>query len=344
MKILIIRFSSMGDIVQAMSVISALLSRYPDATIEWVTKQEFTGLLELDVRVKKIWSLDRKKGFLGLIQLAWQIRKSDHQEGYNVIYDAHQNLRTLVLKWVLRPFWFILPRRVFTRSKERLRRLFLFFFKVNLFPKPFRGMISYLAPLRALGAPVDYILKGQWSFTQNLRERVQSLLPKNKHIALAPSAAWAMKRWPTEHWKKLIELLPEQQFVLLGGPQDNFLADIALAAPERVLNLAGKLSLAESAYAITCCELLISADTGMIHMADLLGHPGISLMGPTAFGFCSGQTIRTLEVALPCRPCTKDGRGKCHREIYQECMTAITPEVVARAIKQSKLESFNMNI
>ena len=70
MKILIIRFSSMSDIVQAMSVISAILQRYPAAKIEWVTKQEFKGLLSLDSRINKIWSLDRKQGLLGLIRLA----------------------------------------------------------------------------------------------------------------------------------------------------------------------------------------------------------------------------------------------------------------------------------
>ncbi len=338
MKILIIRFSSMGDIVQAMSVISAILQRYPAAKIEWVTKQEFKGLLSLDSRINKIWSLDRKQGLLGLIRLAIQIRKSDQIEPYDVIYDAHQNLRSLVLKWTLRPFWFVVPRGVITRSKQRLRRVYLFLFKINLFPKPFRGMISYLEPLRSLNISVDHILKGQWDFNQNTRDRVDSLLPKINHLALAPSAAWEMKRWPVEHWRNLVALLPDLNFVLLGGPQDDFLASIAQIAPERVLNLAGKLSLEESAYAISCSKLLISADTGMIHIADLLGHPGISLMGPTAFGYCSGSSIKTLEVALPCRPCTKDGRGKCQRTIYQECMTAITPEAVAQAILDRRIK------
>ncbi|MBI2518925.1 MAG: glycosyltransferase family 9 protein [Bdellovibrio sp.] len=326
----------MGDIVQAMAVISAILHRYPGATIDWVSKQEFCGLLELDKRINQIWQLDRKQGFPGLLRLAFQIKKGQQESPYDVIYDAHQNMRSLVLKWILRPFWFAFPRGVYTRSKERVRRMCLFFLRLNFFPKPFRGMLSYLRPLRSLGLPVDHILKGQWNFPQSTRDRVQSLLPKTNHIALAPSAAWAMKRWPVEHWRNLVGLLPNQHFVLLGGPQDNFLANITQAAPERVLNLAGKLSLAESAYAITCSELLVSADTGMIHMADLLGHPGISLMGPTAFGFCSGSSIKTLEVAFPCRPCTKDGRGKCRRKIYQECMTAITPEVLALAIREMK--------
>ncbi len=337
-KILIIRFSSMGDIVQAMSVVSSILAKYPNAKIEWVTKQEFVGLVALDRRIQKIWSLDRKTGLLGLIRLGRQIRHEDHLESYSIIYDAHQNLRSLVLKWLVCPFWFLVRRGVVSRSKERIKRLLLFSFKVNLFPKPFRGMLSYLRPLTPFQIDSSRILKGVWNFTPETINHVQARLPKTPFVALAPSAAWAMKRWPVEYWSKLVLLAPGQSFILLGGPQDHFLGDIVLAASDRVVNLAGQLSLSESAYAISCSELLISADTGMIHMADLLGHPGISLMGPTAFGFCSGDNIKTLEVNLPCRPCTKDGRGRCQRAIYQECMVAIKPETVVEAMQTIKQE------
>jgi heptosyltransferase-2 len=96
--------------------------------------------------------------------------------------------------------------------------------------------------------------------------------------------------------------------------------------------MAGKLSLMESMGIVKKSNLVISADTGIIHVADLIGTPGISLIGPTAFGFPTGAHIKTLEVDLPCRPCTKDGRGNCSQKVYQKCMVDITPEMVVKNI------------
>ena len=139
-----------------------------------------------------------------------------------------------------------------------------------------------------------------------------------------------MKRWPIPHWEKLIAIMPNQQFIILGGKDDLFCEDLKMIAPDRVQNLAGKLSLVESCALIKNSKLVISADTGLLHVADVLGVKALSLMGPTAFGFTTGTQIKTLEVALPCRPCTKDGRGTCSQEVYQKCMVDITPEWVAK--------------
>jgi len=85
---------------------------------------------------------------------------------------------------------------------------------------------------------------------------------------------------------------------------------------------------------LTKSELIISADTGLLHVADVLGVKGISLMGPTAFGFTTSNFIRTLEIDMPCRPCTKDGRGHCTQPIYQACMVNIAPTIVANEVRQ----------
>lgn len=143
-------------------------------------------------------------------------------------------------------------------------------------------------------------------------------------IILVPSAAWEMKRWPVAHWEKLVELLSDKKFIILGGKEDFQLSEeIAEIDRQRVQNLAGKLSLVESCYIISKSLLVISADTGLLHVTDVLGVKGLSLMGPTAFGFTAGPGIKTLEVNLPCRPCTKDGSGKCSQAIWQQCMVEI---------------------
>jgi ADP-heptose:LPS heptosyltransferase len=143
-----------------------------------------------------------------------------------------------------------------------------------------------------------------------------------------------MKRWPLDHWRELIRLLPECGFVLLGGPEDSFLGALAEVAPDRTLNLAGQLSLAESSALLRHVDLVIANDTGLMHVADQMEVPTLALIGPTAFGYPSHTSSRTLEVDLPCKPCSKDGRGKCVNSLYQRCMIEITPESVATAAKE----------
>lgn len=323
-KVLIIRFSSFGDIVQCSSVVELIRQKFPDAKIDWVTRSDFDYLVKLNHDINHVWSFNKKAGFKGLIELGFKLRK----ESYDCVYDAHNNLRSSVLSFILRstfpsPYWV-------TRSKDRLKRILLFTFRINLFPKPFKGIHSYEAPLIKWGiTPHTDPKLVTWDFNPQALEKVSPYIQGKKSIVLVPSAAWEMKRWPLDHWKKLIQVMPEADFVVLGGKEDHFCEDLKKVAPERVENLAGKLSLVESCALISRSELVISADTGLLHVADVLGIKALSLMGPTAFGFTTGPQIKTLEIDLPCRPCTKDGRGSCSQQVYQRCMVEITPEKVA---------------
>lgn len=316
-KILIIRFSSFGDIVQAMSVLRPLKTRSTDSDIHWLTRSEFSNLVTLSPYVDRVISFDKKSGLLGLIKLGFQLRS----EGYELIYDAHRNTRSAILRWIF------LGIHIVSRPKSRWKRILLFTFRINKFPWPFRGMKSYLEPLRL----PDSELHQQWSFSSEVTTKVDQLVGEN-FVCLAPSAAWEMKRWPLSHWKELINLKSETRFVVLGGPADTFCEELVQVAPERVSNLAGKLSLIESCYAVSKANALVSADTGLIHVADILGVKGLSLVGPTAFGFPTNSNIETLEVDLPCRPCSKDGRGGCSQEVWQKCMVDIRPEAVSSKI------------
>jgi ADP-heptose:LPS heptosyltransferase len=324
-KVLIIRFSSFGDIVQCSSVVELIRQKYPDATIDWVTRSDFDYLVKLNHHVSKVWSFDKKLGFSGLLKLGKSLKK----ENYDFIYDAHNNLRSMVLSFILRSRLMHRPLWV-SRSKDRFKRILLFTFRINTFPKPFKGIHSFCAPLSRIGISLNNDEKlVTWDFSTQAKDKTTPFIKNKKTIVLVPSAAWEMKRWPLPLWKKLIELMPENHFVVLGGKEDHFCEELKAVAPNRVENLAGKLSLVESCSLLEDSALVISADTGLLHVADVLGVKALSLMGPTAFGFTTGKQILTLEVNLPCRPCTKDGRGSCSQEVYQRCMVEITPERVA---------------
>jgi ADP-heptose:LPS heptosyltransferase len=158
------------------------------------------------------------------------------------------------------------------------------------------------------------------------------------YVALAPSAAYFLKRWPVSHFKQLILNMPDINFVLLGGPEDRFIEELQKVAPERTLNTAGKASLTVSSALIKKSRVLISNDTGLLHVGEQLGKPVIALMGPAPFGFPSRPSTEIMELDLVCRPCSKHGQGPCINKTYHQCLVDITPEQVTQALR-AKLES-----
>ena len=327
-NILIIRFSSFGDIVQTSVVTKKLKEKYKNSKITWLTKKEFSELVDLSPHVDEVISFNKRDGLTGLIKLSQNLRRRD----FDLIYDAHSNLRSLILKLLVKPFNF--KTKIITRSKERIKRFFLFKLGINYFDNPFRGMLSFLSPLKPLGISDENLIQ-HWNFDdKELNKKLISLFPKfcEPFVILAPSANWKMKRWPEDKWRQLIAKLNNIPIVLIGGPSDLFIGELIPEGVTNCINMAGKLSLKESCFLVSKANCVVSADSGMIHVADILGVRGLSLMGPTAFGFPTNRNIKTIEIDLPCRPCTKDGRGKCSRQIYQECLEKINPDQVKNEI------------
>jgi len=326
-KFLIIRFSSIGDIIQCMSIIGGIKKKFPDAEIHWITRKDMGSFLAMDPRIDHIWAFDKQKGLKGLWRMAGKLR----QEHFDYIYDAHSNIRSNILRLRLRPLG--LHRSCFAlRSKNRWKRFLLFHFGINRFPWPFRGMVSYRQPLAKWGIRDFNQPAPNWQFPTDYVAKLDHYLQPTT-ITLVPSANWPKKRWPVTHWQELIRQLPNHHFLILAGPQDYFCEEIKNTAPERVTNLAGRTSLLESCYLIYRSNMVISADTGFLHAADLFGKRTLALMGPTAFGFPTGSHCDILEVELPCRPCSKDGSGKCSQPVFQRCMVDLTVKTVADKIK-----------
>ena len=324
-KILVIRFSSFGDIVQSMSINGVIKQKHRNCEIYWLTKDNFKELVECDSLVSKVVGL---KNFKNIFAISRWIK----HENFDLVYDAHNSLRSKVLFFL----YLISNNKTewLTRSKKRFLRFLLFKFKINLFPKPYIGQLSYISPLRKFQfgkVPV----KSKWAFSKETVDRVSKYVGDSQFVVFAPSAAWEMKRWPVHYWSKLIESTLDEfkdiKVVLVGGPSDVFIN--SLVTNKNVINLSGRLSLVESSY-LSCNALVtVSADTGIIHVVDSHQAGGILLNGPTAFGKTYSTSISIMEAGLYCQPCTKDGRGKCQREVYQMCMVEITPEKVFAELK-----------
>lgn len=330
MKLLILRFSSIGDVLQCLSVAGAFGRDFPQAEVHWVTRDDLKPLIETHPQVKVVWSIRKGEGLKELRKLAKALRA----QNFTHIYDAHNNLRSRLLCWLIwGPFQWrarIQGRKFLRRKIPRFKRFLLFRFRKNLFRQPFSGQRDLLEPLKIWGMPETAPPPPQLFIPPQARQEVVSKVPFDSYISLAPSAAYPLKRWPLKYWKELIERKPEWNFVVLGGPQDEFLGELVKVAPERVLNLAGRLSLVESAAVVERSRLLISNDTGVLHMAEQLGKKCIALMGPAPFGFPSREKTLILEKDLYCRPCSKHGQGPCVNPHFHKCLVDILPSTVAQ--------------
>lgn len=326
-KVLLIRFSSFGDVTQALSLPTKLKTQFENCEVHWVTREDYKSLLENHPSIDQIWLFNRKKGFSGLLKLAWDLRK----QNFTHVYDAHNNLRSFVIYTL--STWMKFNKKI-RRPIYRWRRLLLFKFRINRFQMPFSGQRDLIQPLAPWGIS-DELPKAPQIFLETTSEsaalkKIENL--KRPYFTLAPSAAYHLKRWPKDYWKELIQLLPSYHFVLLGGPDDRFLTDILAVAPDRCVNLAGVLDYKANAAIIKNSSALISNDTGLMHIAEQLGHPCVALLGPAPFGFPSRPSTLKMELPLACRPCSKHGQGPCVNTNHHQCLVDIKPQTVANEL------------
>ena len=330
MKILIIRFSSIGDLTQALSIPGFLMEADPKTEVHFATRQDLATLAQNNPHIAKVWELNKDSGIRGLFQLIQRLR----QENFTHVYDAHNNLRSFLIRLFLIRLFLRSPKKL-VRPMYRLKRFLLLNFHINLFEKPFSGQRDLIKPLEKWNyhfklPPTPQIFLDKKSLTE--AAEILSLHSLQIFYVLVPSAAYELKRWPVSHWQKLIEMNPDKKFVVLAGKNDLFTAHLNTFT--NVVNLTGKTTLLQSAAVISKAAAVVSNDTGLLHIAEQLGRPAIALMGPAPFGFPSRPLTVILEKNLKCRPCSKHGQGPCTNPVFQDCLRSISPELVSERLQQ----------
>lgn len=331
-KFLLLRFSSFGDVTQCLSVPTKLAEKFPDSEIHWAIREDLASLLAHHPHIHKIWALPRQSGGRELLALAQTLR----EQNFTHIYDAHNSTRSLFISLYLKLFNFKID--LLRKSQKRWKRFLLFKLRKNTYRMPRSGQRDLLEPLVKWGITETLPAAPQLFLETEEIEEVKKILPSHPFVALAPSAAFPLKRWPVEYWKELIRISGDQKFVLLGGPEDTFIHEIQSVAPDRVVNLAGRTNLRQTSAVVKLSEMLIVNDTGVLHTAEQQGHPTIALMGPAPFGFPSRPSTLILERNLPCRPCSKHGQGPCINSNFHECLRDIKPQEVYQRM-QEKMKS-----
>lgn len=318
MKILIIRFSSIGDLTQSLSIPSFIKSYVSQAEIHFVTRDDLSEIVQHHPAVHKTWTLNRKEGFKGLLKLIRELRK----ENFTHIYDAHNNLRSFFIRN------FVPAKHKLIRPMMRLKRFLLLNFHVNLFEKPFSGQRDLIKPLEKWNMPFQLPPTPQLFLTTEKKQNALQLICEKNYICLVPSAAFELKRWPINYWDELIKLNPTKKFVVLAGKDDHFTN--LLDKNSNIINMTGKTDLLTSAAIIENAQMTVTNDTGLLHFAEQLGKPTIALMGPAPFGFPSRPKTVILERNLKCRPCSKHGQGPCTNSNFQECLRSFSPNEVSQ--------------
>ncbi len=352
MRVLIVRFSSFGDIFQALEAAKHLNKSGQTEYVDWLVRDDFAELLQNQEFIRDVHAFRRSSTAFSLIALTWNIAAN-----YDHVYDAHSNLRSFIVRMVIRARWLIervlnplSPNRsMITRSKERIRRFLFFKYRMSTLPIPYRGAESFLRPLRRWLPNLEFVFTDTGWKAPSLGEDAQAFKKWRSEksnsplIALAPSAAWPNKRWPIERWRVFVEqwlvVSPDSRFLLLGGPDDHFLNEIEKEfGAAKVFNAVGRTTLLQSSILLSESNAIVANDTGLLHVADRLQLPSVAIIGPTAFGYTTSPVSRVAEVPranLACKPCSKDGRDPCTNAVHLKCLVDVTPEQVVRELREA---------
>lgn len=336
MHILMIRFSSMGDVVLQTATVNWLRALYGhNLRLSFVTSQEFSSLIEGHPGINHVLTFNRRGGE-NWSQFIRKVETLDKSHPIDLILDLHGTLRSFRLRM---NFWTTPSLAVDKRRWER-------FFLTKLKGTWAKRLVS--ERIFGLENQVERIIKDLEHLFQDTRgvrrtrefvhgphEEMTNLaqLPHfqidGDYIVLAPSASFISKRWPIESFVSVAKMLLEKyslKIVILAGPEDKFCEAFDLVSSERLLNLQGKTSLKESMSIISRAKVCIGNDSGMNHIAEAYGVPCLTIFGPTdpRFGFAPhASSSRYLSKELWCKPCSTTGSKACFRDkLY--CMEKIS--------------------
>ncbi|MGD9898300.1 MAG: glycosyltransferase family 9 protein [Calditrichaceae bacterium] len=330
-KILIIRLSSIGDVLLTTPFIRQTRIKFPTARIDFAVKKEFEDLIRYNPHINDVYTFDKYNKNKELKSLQKQFKAVD----YNYIFDLHNNFRS---KFLLKAGTNAQKAHI---RKDKLKRALLVYTKINLYSEVKPIPLRYLDVGKI--AEIENDFQGLEIFWKNeIEEKVDRIL-KEKGVAgdsvvIAPGAGFFTKQWPMEYFKELTGLFVEKRdenIIILGGKNEIGRFD-SLEISEKVINLTGKLSLLESAAVLSRSRAVVSNDSGLMHMASAVKTPVVAIFGSTVkeLGFFPyrSNSIIIENRNLKCRPCSHIGRKKCPRGHFK-CMRDIKPELVFKNVQ-----------
>jgi ADP-heptose:LPS heptosyltransferase len=326
MRLLFIRFSSIGDIVLTTPAVRCAKQQIPGVEIHFITKLAMKDLVDANPYIDQCHYLDG--------DIAETIG-SLKQISFDYIIDLHHNIRSWKIKNAL-------GVTSFSYKKLSIRKLFLAKLHINLLPKT-HVCDRYVDTLKHLGVANDG--KGLDYFFPINNKFTAAFLPTSHRagfIAFVIGASYANKKMPVVKWIQLAKQL-NRPIVLVGGKED--IADaqiITQSNTSSIYNACGKYNLQESASIIQMANVVVSHDTGFLHVAAALKKPTITIWGATSPAlqfeayYPNNSSIHHYNSIVPhlsCQPCSKQGDNHCPQGHFA-CMQLQDVDVIASKVSE----------
>lgn len=331
-KVLIIRLSSLGDVILASSVLGL---REPGESVDWLTSQEYASLFQKHPAIHQVLVFDRKTKLRGWIRQCRQIFNSD----YDQIVDLHSSLRTRILKFLLM-YWSLQEQRTVKKTKlidlkKHKWKYFGYFVFKRFWPRGLRPLPYWTEVCRVWKSGEGLLTPPNMSHL--LSESRFSVSSPRPYYCVMPSARWISKEWSVQKFVEVISRLPFLP-VILGTAGDRKSLELVSELKKRqmdYISCVGTLTLPDVANYLSGAKFYLGSDTGLAHLAESVGTPAYVLFGPTVPDLGYGPWhpgSMSLKSGIWCQPCGKDGRF-CHRVFRRyECFEKLRSNDVEQAI------------
>lgn len=330
-RILVIRLSSLGDILLTTPMLESLREAFPLARIDFCTKEQFSHLLKLDPGIHKVIKAKNQMSFSDLRDLRQLLKLSN----YNLIIDAHNNLRSIYLRMFQ-------GAKVLVFRKYSFRKFLLVNLKINLMKhlppitERYRRIVTRVSGLEfktKTPKPVVYTNETSQKAVDNM---IASLGLNNgtKLVCIAAASHHFTKTYPAEYYAEVIRKFDSAHtaFFMTGIGKDSVnIKKIKELSGSNVYDLCNKLEIEDLVALMKRCSLVLCGDTGPMHIAEALEIPIVMMAGSSVreFGFYpqSENAVVLENNSLSCRPCSHIGRSSCPKGHFK-CMMELTPEMV----------------
>ncbi|PID30477.1 MAG: hypothetical protein CR982_01085 [Candidatus Cloacimonadota bacterium] len=320
MKALILRYSSMGDIILATPVLDILRNKYLGIKIDWIVNEKFKEAIERNPKINRVLSFNNKKSLS-------DIRKKISNEDYDFVFDLHRNRKT---RYITKKF-----KNVFKYNKRVWERFALVFFK-----KKYEKIIPiphlYFQALGKAGFNIPLTYKPSFYIDRDVEKGVLKRYRVLKDfIVVSPGASYFTKMWPKQYFKKVLDNLDYTVVILGHGEEESKISRFISQGNTKAYDLCNKLTLEESAVFIKRAKVMLTNDSGLMHLAQCFKTPVVAIFGSTTeeFGFFPYATDHVIHEInnLKCRPCTHFGKKYCPQKHFK-CMLDINPEDVYNSV------------
>lgn len=354
LRILLIRFSSIGDIILTTPLIKKVRAKYPGSRIDYLTLEGYGELIRDNPHIDNLHLIRSATPIHKLMESARELSR----HGYDYLLDLHRSSRSALFRLCIG------SEKKYRLNKRYLRRVLLVLLKTNLYREPYSVVNRYFQAAGDLDVHPDAETE-IWISQNALREcqkRIHSLLrietetdagdevmriernllqlPRSdKIISMMPFATWQTKEWGSSRFSELGRRISGDNSLILihGGVEDMTQADsLADAIGARAIPIAGRTTLLESALLLSISDCLITNDTGIMHMGAAVRIPVVAIFGSTTeeLGFFPYRSEgEVIQEDLHCRPCTAKGLRRCPKGHFR-CMNDITVDRVHSAVEK----------